>query len=155
MNQDDKTNMPPVTDSPIAPEQLEKIKTDIVNNSKTIAKMGVKTVKSNQDGVSGDSTTYDWWEFEQSFDNDFWSISFWDYPNGKWQIQITKVAIQTNGSSLMISYGIRLEDDKQFPGFQVYQESVDEGYRPMKPEEFVLLDRVLQGIVASPHDTKD
>jgi hypothetical protein len=153
-NQPDQPNPPAAADSPIDPAQLEKIKTDIVNNSKAIAKLGIKTVKNNQDSVSGDTTTYDWWEFEQSFDNDFWSISFWDYPNNKWQIQITKVSIQSNGSSLMISYGIRMDDDAQFPGFQVYQESVDSSYRPMKPEEFVLLDRVLQGIVAAPHNTK-
>ncbi|HUC78880.1 MAG TPA: hypothetical protein VMQ58_01430 [Candidatus Saccharimonadales bacterium] len=152
MDQDKQTNNDSAQPSPIDPAQLEKIKSDIINNAKTIAKLGIKTVKNSQDTVSGDPTNYDWWEYEQSFDNDFWSISFWDYPNGLWQIQITKVTIQSNGSSLMVSFSVRTDQDKQFPGFQVYQESVDDSYRQMKIEEFILLDRVLQGIQASPHE---
>jgi hypothetical protein len=151
----DQTNKPadaPAPDGSIDAGQLEKIKANILANAKAVAQMGVKTVKADQDPAN--TATTDWWEFEQSFDNDFWSVSLWVYPSDKWQIQITKVAIQTNGSSLMISYGIRMDDDKQFPGFQIYQESVDESYRPMKLEEIVLLDRVLQGLLTTPHTPK-
>lgn len=149
MDQENQTTDNSAQISPIDPQQLEKIKSDVISGAKTIAKMGVKTVKNGQDTISGDTTTYDWWEYEQSFDKDFWSISFWDYPDSRWQIQITKVSVQKNGSSLMISFSIRMNDDKQFPGFQVYQEAVDDSYRPMRVEEFILLDRVLQGITAS------
>ena len=151
----DKTDQPtdaPISDGSIDAAQMEKIKANIEANAKAVAKMGVKTVKATEDPAN--TATTDWWEFEQSFDNDFWSVSLWVYPSDKWQIQITKVTIQPNGSSLMISYSIRADDDKQFPGFQIYQESVDESYRPIKIEEIVLLDRVLQGIVASPQVPK-
>jgi len=152
MDQIDKPSDSPTPNGSIDAVQLEKIKANIIANAKTVAQMGIKTVKAAED-PSNPATT-DWWEFEQSFDNNFWSISLWLYPNDKWQLQITKVAIQPNGSSLMISYSVRTDDDKQFPGFQIYQESVDESYRPMKIEEIVLLDRVLQGIVASPQAPK-
>jgi hypothetical protein len=152
MDQTTKPTDTPAPDGSIDAVQLEKIKANIVADAKAVAQMGIKTVKAAED-ASNPATT-DWWEFEQSFDNDFWSVSLWLYPSDKWQIQITKVSIQPNGSSLMISYSVRTDDDKQFPGFQIYQESVDESYRPMKIEEIVLLDRVLQGIMAAPRATK-
>lgn len=152
MDQPNQTQPDQASDSSIDAAQLEKIKANILNNAKAVAQMGVKTVKNDVDPANTGTT--DWWEYEQSYDNDFWSVSLWVYPTQRWQVQITKVAIQSNGSSLMISYGIRMDDDKQFPGYQIYQESVDESYRPMKLEEFVLLDRILQGIVSSPHPAK-
>ena len=148
MNQDQSKDNP-VSQATITEEQLQGMKTGIVDNAKKIAMVGAKTVKNTDDSAVDNASTYDWWENEQSFDDDFWSVSFWDYPNSRWQIQITKITIQSNGRSLMISYSVRMDDDKSFPGFQVYQESVDDSYRPLKVEEFVLLDRVLLGILNS------
>jgi hypothetical protein len=146
---DQQQNPNPVADSPITPEKLNEIKADVIANAKRLAMLGTKTLRSDQDPQKSQDST-EWWENEVSFDDDFWSVSFWNYPNDKWQIQITKVVVQLDGSSLMISYSIRMEDDVQFPGFQIYRESVDDGYRPMKAEEFVLLDRVMRELLASP-----
>ena len=148
MNQDQPKDNP-VSQGTITEEQLQDMKTGIFDNAKKIAMMGAKTVKNTEGTAVDNAPTYDWWENEQSFDDDFWSVSFWDYPNNRWQIQITKITIQSNGRSLMISYSVRMNDDKSFPGFQVYQESVDDSYRPLKVEEFVLLDRVLLGVLDS------
>jgi len=148
MDKEQQTNNP-MADSPITPQQLSTIKTDIIANSKSIAMLGTKTVRDNQDTIKNNNSTYEWWENEQSFDNNFWSVSYWNYQNGKWQLQITKVVVQQDGSSLMISYSIRTEDDTEFPGFQIYEEAVDNGYRQMKVEEFVELDRVLRALSAA------
>ncbi|HUY52972.1 MAG TPA: hypothetical protein VMV24_00120 [Candidatus Dormibacteraeota bacterium] len=136
----------PTAEGSVTQEQLQVIKTSIVTNARNIAMQGIKTVKSTDDSTTGDNLTYDWWENEQSFDNNFWSISFWDYPNNRWQIQVTKIIIQNTGRSLMVSYSVRMDDDKSFPGFQIYEESVDDSYRPFNIEEYVLLNRVLLGI---------
>ena len=136
----------PTAEGSVTQEQLQVIKTSIVTNARNIAMQGIKTVKSTDDSTTGDNLTYDWWENEQSFDNNFWSISFWDYPNNRWQIQVTKIIIQNTGRSLMVSYSVRMDDDGSFPGFQIYEESVDDSYRPFNIEEYVLLNRVLLGI---------
>jgi len=146
---EDQQKPNPVATSSITPEQLSEIKNTVIANAKRIAMMGTKTVRNDQDPSKTDSST-EWWENEVSFDDDFWSVSFWNYPNSNWQIQITKVVVQLDGSSLMMSYSVRMEDDAKFPGFQIYREAVDDGYRPMKTEEFVLLDRVLRELLASP-----
>ncbi len=139
----------PAAEGLVTEEQLQVIKTSIIANAKNIAMRGIKTVKSTNSSNADNSSTYDWWENEQSFDNNFWSISFWDYPDNRWQIQVTKIIIQNTGRSLMVSYSVRMDDDRSFPGFQVYEESVDDSYRPFKVEEFVLLNRVLLGIQSS------
>lgn len=148
MSEDQQTTNP-VANSPITPEQLNEVKNSVIANAKRLAMMGTKTVRSDQNPEKNDNPT-EWWENEVSFDEAFWSVSFWNYPNDKWQIQITKVVVQLDGSSLMISYSIRMEDDAKFPGFQIYREAVDDGYRPMKAEEFVLLDRVMRELLTSP-----
>jgi len=147
----DKTqpNIDPATESSISPEQLQSMRTSIISNARSIATMGTKTVKNTSDTTSGNGSSYDWWENEQSFDNDFWSVSFWDFPDDKWQIQITKVTIQSTGRSLMVSFSIRNEEDRVFPGFQIYQEGQDDSYHPFKVEEFVFLDRVLRDLLNS------
>lgn len=137
------------TANPITPDQLKDLRTDILSNARRVAMSGTKTIRDSQDSTQPNST-YDWWENERSFDNDFWSVSYWDFKNNRWQFQITKVAVQADGGSLMVSYSVRMEDDKDFPGFQVYEEAVDNGYRSMKPEEYVLLDRVLRALLTTP-----
>ena len=136
--------------NPIAPEQLKNLKTDIVANARRVAMMGTKTIRNGEEDNKTGNSTYEWWENERSFDDSFWSVSFWNFTNNRWQFQITKVVVQDDGSSLMISYSIRMDDDKDFPRFQVYEEAVDNGYRSMRPEEYVLLDRVLRGLLVSP-----
>jgi hypothetical protein len=136
--------------NPITPDQLKNLKSNIVSNSRRIAMAGTKTIRNSQDPTQTSNSTYDWWENERSFENAFWSVSYWDFQNNRWQIQVTQVVIQDNGGSLMVSYSIRMDDDKDFPGFQVYKEAVDNGYRSMKLEEYVLLDRILRGLIAAP-----
>ena len=139
----------PTTESSISPEQLQSVRNSIISNARSIATMGTKTVKNASDAIGGNHSSYDWWENEQSFDNDFWSVSFWDFPDDKWQIQITKVTTQNTGRSLMVSFSIRNEEDRVFPGFQIYREGQDDSYHPFKVEEFVFLDRVLRDILNS------
>jgi hypothetical protein len=138
----------PVEHDTITDDQLQQMKTVIIESSKKFALAGTKTVKNSSSEPNNPQYSYDWWENEQSFDGNFWSVSYWAYPENRWQIQVTKLTIAETGHSVMTSYSVRMNDDKSFPGFQIYEESLDNSYRPLKIEEYVLLDRVLRNLVS-------
>jgi hypothetical protein len=132
----------------VSPDQIQSMKLAVIDNAKKFAMKGSKTIKNSSSDPNDQAHSYDWWENEKSFDGDFWSVSFWNYPDNRWQIQATKIALSDNGKSLMTSFSVRMNDDQSFPGFQVYEESIDTSYRPLKVEELVLLDRVIKGLIS-------
>ncbi|HUC95370.1 MAG TPA: hypothetical protein VMR76_00235 [Candidatus Saccharimonadia bacterium] len=133
-------------DSNISTQRLIDIQSEIIQNAKRFALSGSKTIKHRKNDGLESPIDYDWWANETSFDGCFWSVSYWDYKNNSLQIQITKLLLQENGRSIMTSYSIREDSDKYFPGFQIYEEEIDNIYRPLKTEEYVYLDRAIRSI---------
>lgn len=131
----------------ITKEQLEAMKIAVVENAKKYARAGKKTRKEPSPSLANDLGPYDWWERQDSYEGDTWSISFWDYDNKTWHIQASRIELQQDGRSKMTAYSLRDDHDVSFPGFQVYKEQSDNRYHMAAIEDIVYLDRVLKGLV--------
>lgn len=137
------------TSDAITSDQINELKEEAIQYAKAYAKTGTSTRKEPAPNLANDKGPYYWWEKEATYESNSWSISYWEYDNGLWQLQATKVELQPNGHSRMTAYSMRNDNDQSFPGFQIYREQMDDRYHPAAIEEIVYLNRVLKGLVDS------
>jgi len=148
-NQLDTTNSGASTDDVDINSEAGKIKIEAVNNAATFAMRGKKTHKDIDEGISSESSEYDWWENQGTYESNSWSVAYWRFADNTWKLQATRVELKSDGRSQMTSYSMRTDSDPNFPGFQVYKELVDDRYHPAKIEDIVYLDRVMKGLAVA------
>ena len=148
----DQTPQVPSSPSPTPPnqtvteEQLQQLRTKVIEGSKAYAMSGTKTRRTPSENDIGDKSAYDYWDKEETFEADQWSVYYWKFDDGKWEVQLTRIELKADGHSLMSTYSIRPDEDLTFPGIQVYREERDMGYRKGEVEDIVYLDRVIAGL---------
>ena len=130
----------------ISSEQITNLKEEAIQYAKAYAKKGTSVRKEPSPDLANDQGPYLWWENQDTFESNTWSISFWEYDNQYWQLQATKVVLQPDGHSLMTAYSMRNDTDVNFPGFQVYKEQSDDRYHQAAIEDIVYLNRVLKAL---------
>lgn len=125
--------------------QLDELKNKSVQLAKSFAMRGTQTRKEESLG----KPAYNWFENTGNYEGSTWQVSFWDYDDKSWQIQVTKVELKNDGRSIMTAYSIRADNSNSFPGLQVYKEMTDDRYHEGGPEDAVYLERVLQGLLSA------
>lgn len=133
----------------ITSDQISQLKLEAIDYAKDYAKSGISSRKEPSPDLANDQGPYTWWEKQDTYEANTWSISYWEYDSGSWQIQATKVELLPDGHSRMTAYSLRKDTDTSFPGFQVYKEQSDDRYHPAAIEEIVYLNRVLKGLKES------
>lgn len=139
--------------SDITSDQIAILKSEAIDYAKAYAKTGVSNRKEPASDLANDQGPYYWWEKQATFESNTWSISLWEYDNNHWQLQATKVELETDGRSRMTAYSMRKDTDINFPGFQVYKEQSDDRYHPAAIEDIVYLNRVLKSLKQSAQKT--
>ena len=142
----DKSTPSNMNTEDITSDQIAQMKAEAVEAAKSYAKKGVQTRKEPSPDLANDQGPYNWWENQATYESNTWSISFWEYDNGSWQLQATRVELQQDGRSRMTAYSMRKDSDTKFPGFQVYREQSDDRYHPAEIEDVVYLNRVLKDL---------
>src|ERR1039458_1939076 len=120
MNPQGNTNASVQQSIHLTSEELSELQNETIGNAKHFALKGSKTTRHAKNYGVKNPIDYDWWTNETTYDEFFWSVSYWNFHDTQLQIQITKLLLQENGRSIMTSYSIRDNDDPNFPGFQIY-----------------------------------
>jgi len=141
-----KHEEPIVVPVDITSDQIAQLKSETVEYAKEYSKKGTSTRKEPSPDLANDQGPYLWWENQDSYEGNTWSVSYWEYDNKYWQLQATKVEVESDGKSIMTAYSMRKDSDVNFPGFQVYKEKSDDRYHPAEIEDVVYLNRVLKAL---------
>ena len=105
-NQLDTTNSGASTDDVDINSEAGKIKIEAVNNAATFAMRGKKTHKDIDEGISSESSEYDWWENQGTYESNSWSVAYWRFADNTWKLQATRVELKSDGRSQMTSYSM-------------------------------------------------
>lgn len=145
LNDDSKVDSTGPSD--ITSDEIATLKEETIQYAKAYAKTGQSTRKEPSPNLANDHGPYYWWEKQATYESNTWSVSLWEYDNQSWQLQATKVELNSDGHSRMTAYSMRKDTDQSFPGFQIYKEQKDDRYHPAAIEDIVYLNRVLKGLV--------
>lgn len=146
IDNNNQTNNTDKSSAVLTPHKLKELSNKIIANTKAYTAGGQKTRRTPEADALGDKSPYDYYERQDTFENNQWSVYYWKYDDGKWEIQLTKIELKFDGHSEMATYSVRPDDDENFPGIQVYLEEKDRGFRPADAEDIVYLDRISEGL---------